>query len=94
MDFKLMENIQLTQVLDYTQNQDGDIHIAIKDGLKKCSSCTYIKPLNKFHNNFSSKDGVQYYCKECSKAENKKARNFKLFQQMSQDYHNGLGMFQ
>lgn len=93
MDFKLKKNMQLEQVINFTQTNNGEVHFSIVNGLKKCSCCTYIKPLSEFHKSFWSKDGAQYYCKECSKAENKRARNQKLLRKITQDYHNGSGMF-
>ena len=93
LKFKLMNNTQLAQVVDYTKSDDGYVCLAIKTGLKKCSCCTYIKPLSDFHKSNWSTDGAQYYCKNCSKSENKKLRNLKLFQKIAEDYHNNLGQF-
>ena len=36
------------------------------DGMKECRRCHQVKPLDDFHNRWSSKDGKNSYCKECA----------------------------
>lgn len=35
--------------------------------MKKCSSCQILKPVENFNKDSNSKDGLQYYCKDCNK---------------------------
>ena len=39
-----------------------------KEGFKRCSKCGRVLPLADFNKRKSSKDGLQYYCKDCQKA--------------------------
>ena len=39
-----------------------------KKGFKRCSKCGRVLPLAFFNKKKSSKDGLQYYCKDCQKA--------------------------
>ena len=39
-----------------------------KEGFKRCSKCGRVLPITHFYNCKSSKDGLQYYCKDCYKA--------------------------
>ena len=36
------------------------------DGMKLCRRCGEVKPLDEFHNKWSSKDGKSTYCKACA----------------------------
>ena len=40
--------------------------------MKKCSKCREMKPLNEFHKEKKSKDGLQGYCKPCRHKDGKK----------------------
>ena len=46
--------------------------------MKKCSKCRTNKPLNQFHKNARSVDGVNAYCKVCSSAYSKTRYTKKL----------------
>lgn len=37
--------------------------------MKKCTKCLLEKSLNSFHNHMKSKDGLDYWCKDCKKAQ-------------------------
>ena len=39
-----------------------------KEGFKRCGKCGRVLPLADFNKKKSSKDGLQYYCKDCNKA--------------------------
>ena len=39
-----------------------------KEGFKRCGKCGRVLPLADFNKMKSSKDGLQYYCKDCKKA--------------------------
>lgn len=39
---------------------------------KKCSKCGRVLPVTDFYKSNRYKDGLQYYCKECHKAEAQK----------------------
>ena len=39
--------------------------------LKKCNRCGQEKPLSEFHNSSRTKDGKDYYCKECENSRNR-----------------------
>lgn len=42
--------------------------VSVAKGLKKCSKCSTIKPLDDFYNDSKSKSGKKSQCKVCSKA--------------------------
>ena len=45
-----------------------------KEGFKRCSKCGRVLPLADFNKSKLSKDGLQYYCKDCQKAIKKEWR--------------------
>lgn len=45
---------------------------------KKCSKCGRMLPVTDFYKSNRYKDGLQYYCKECHKAEAQKSRDEKV----------------
>lgn len=44
---------------------------------KRCSRCKQEKPLDRFTRNASTKDGLEYFCRDCKKIDNREKRDKK-----------------
>jgi hypothetical protein len=59
-----------TTITDPTPEQ-----LTLPTGFKECSSCHQLKPITDFNKKSNSKDGHQYYCRDCSAAKNRQHRD-------------------
>ena len=66
--------------------------ILVKDGLKLCSGCKEILPVNNFHKNSRGPSGLQWHCKLCCKKQH--AIGYQKYKQKytetSQKYYKNL----
>lgn len=60
------------------ENQDKEDQLIISEGMKKCTRCKQIKPLDKFFVRGDAKVGRQSVCKDCKRPTKAQGRQFNL----------------